>query len=88
MDTIIPNNEVNKPIIALEIVTDLKLLNNLNDEAAGKITKADINNDPTKFMANTITDAMMIAKTKLYNLVFSPDALVKSSSKVIAKIRL
>ena len=64
--------EINKPIIeqntemqAEQIVTDLKLLKTLIALRAGKITNAEINNDPTRFIAKTIIIAIIIAITKL-----------------------
>lgn len=48
-----------------QIVTDLKLLNNLMAERDGKITRAEIKSEPTRFMARTITTAIIMAITKL-----------------------
>ena len=87
--------DINKPvaaqnteIIAELIVTDLKLLNTRIALNAGKMIKADINNEPTKFMANTIMTAVTTAINKLYKLAFTPVALAKFSSKVTANILL
>ena len=64
--------EVNKPvaahtteIIAELIVTDLKLLNTRIALNAGNMIKAEINNDPTRFIAKTIMTAVTIAINKL-----------------------
>ncbi len=87
--------EINKPeaaakteIIAELIVTDLKLLKTRIALSAGKIIKADINNEPTRFIAKTIMTAVIIAINKLYKLALTPVALAKFSSKVTANILL
>ena len=59
-----PEVEQITEIIAEQIVTDLKLLNNRIAERAGKITRAEMSNEPTRFMANTIIMAMIIAITR------------------------
>ena len=74
--------------IAEQIVTDLKLLNTLIAESAGKITNAEIKSDPTKFIANTIITAMIIAMIRLYTPAFVPVALANDSSKVTQNILL
>ena len=48
-----------------QIVTDLKLLKTRMAERAGKITRAEMRREPTKFMARTIITAIMIAITRL-----------------------
>ena len=68
------------------IVTDLKLLNTLIADNAGKITSAEIKSAPTKFIAREITIAMVIARIKLYVFALMPVAVEKSSSKVIENI--
>ena len=62
------NTEINIPkiahtteIILADIKTDLNVLNTLIADSAGKMIKADINNEPTKFIASTMTTAVMIA---------------------------
>ena len=67
-----PTTEINKPeaeqtteIIAEHIVTDLKLLKIRIALKAGKITRAEIKSDPTRFMASTIIIAIIIAITRL-----------------------
>ena len=72
--------------IAAPINTALKLLNNCITDNAGKITSADINKDPTRFIARTTITAMITAKIKLIWSAFSPVALEKFSSNVTAKI--
>ena len=73
-------------IIAELTVTDLKLLNTRIALNAGKIIKADINNEPTKFIAKTIMTAVTTAINKLYKLALTPVARAKFSSNVTAKI--
>ena len=50
---------------AEQIITDLKLLKMRIAEIAGKITNAEINREPTRFMARTIINAVIIAIIKL-----------------------
>ena len=64
--------EINKPITeqiteiqAEQIVTDLKLLNMRIALKAGKITNAEINKEPTKFIAKTMIIAIITAITRL-----------------------
>ena len=52
-------------ITAEKRMTDLKFLNSLMDERAGKIIRAEIKREPTRFMARTITIAMMTAIKRL-----------------------
>lgn len=78
----------NTEMIAELIVTDLKLLNTRIALNAGKIIKADINNEPTRFIAKTIIIAVTTAINKLYKLALTPVALAKFSSNVTAKILL
>jgi len=65
-------------------MTDLKLLNTLIAESAGKIIKADIKSEPTKFIASTIITAIITAITTLYASTFLPVAFANVSSKVTA----
>lgn len=60
-----PVTEQKTEIIAEQTVTDLKLLKTLIAEIAGKITKAEIKSEPTKFIAKTIIIAIMIAINRL-----------------------
>ena len=73
---------------AAQIVTLRKLLNIRIADSAGKITSAEISSEPTRFIANTMMTATMIAIKRLYRPAFVPVALAKSSSKVTAKILL
>ena len=52
-------------IIAEHTVTPLKLLKTRIAERAGKITRAEIKSEPTRFIASTIIIAMIIAMTRL-----------------------
>ena len=88
IDRIIPIKAQNTDRIAEHITTEQKDLYILIAEIAGKITNAEINKEPTKFIANTIMTAIMIAINRLYNSTFVPVALAKLSSKVTAKILL
>ena len=51
--------------MAAHTVTEKKLLNNRIAERAGKMTKAEINSEPTRFMAKTITTAIKTAIKRL-----------------------
>ena len=51
---------------AEQIVTDLKLLKTRIAERAGKITRAEIRSDPTRFIASTIITAIITAIARLY----------------------
>lgn len=83
-----PSSAQNTDNIAEQIVTDLKLLNILIAESAGKIISADIKREPTRFIASTIMTAIIIAMSRLYIPAFVPEALAKFSSNVTAKILL
>lgn len=61
----IPNAEQNIEIIAEQTVTERKLLNICIDDKAGNIINAEINKEPTRFIANTITTAITTAINKL-----------------------
>lgn len=73
---------------ALQTVTDKKLLKTRIADNAGKITKAEISKEPTRFIARTIITAVITATIALYVFTFVPVALAKFWSKVIAKILL
>ena len=88
MDISIPIKVQHTEIIAEHMTTPLKLLITLIADNAGKITSAEINNEPTKFIASTIITAVITAISKLYTPVFIPVALAKLSSNIIANIRL
>lgn len=51
---------------AEQIVTDLKLLKTRIAERAGKITRAEIRSEPTRFIASTIITAIITAIARLY----------------------
>ena len=57
-------------------------------DKAGKITRAEISSDPTRFIASTIITAIITAIKRLYLLVLVPVADAKFSSKVTANILL
>lgn len=61
----IPNAEQNIETIAEQTVTERKLLNICIDDKAGNIINAEINKEPTRFIANTITTAITTAINKL-----------------------
>ena len=71
-----------------KIVTCLKLLNTSIEEIAGKMIRAEIKREPTRFMARTMIMAITVAITTFKRRVFVPLAKANSSSKVMAKIRL
>lgn len=75
-------------IQAEQIVTPLKLLNTRIAESDGNIIKAETKREPTKFIATTITIAIIVARNILNNFIFVPLAFAKFSSKVTAKILL
>ena len=86
IDIKIPAAEQNTDNTTEQRMTDLKLLKTRIAESAGKITKAEISSEPTKFIASTIIVAVITAINKLYLFVFNPVACEKVSSKVSAKI--
>lgn len=88
IEKIIPKKAQTAEIIPEQIVTDLKLLKTRIAESAGKITSAETSKDPTRFIATTITTAIMLAINMLYSPVFVPEAFAKFSSKVTANILL
>ena len=66
METIMPIPAQNTEIIAEQMTTLRKLLKILIADNAGKIINAEINKEPTKFIANTMTNAVITAISKLY----------------------
>ena len=70
--------------IAEHIVTDLNDLKMRIALNAGKIIKAEISNEPTRFMAKTMITAVTTAINKLYKFVLTPVALANDSSNVTA----
>ena len=71
-----------------DIVTDRKLLNTHIEASAGKIIKAEIRSEPTRFIANTTITAIITAIKRFYFLVLIPVATAKFSSNVTANILL
>lgn len=86
MEVRIPAAAQNTERTAAQKVTARKLLNNLMADMAGKITRAEISKDPTRFMAITMTTAVTTARIRLYTLALVQVAEAKLSSKVTAKI--
>ena len=62
----IPAAVQNTERTAAQMVTARKLLNNLMADIAGKITRAEISKDPTRFMAITMTTVVTTARIRLY----------------------
>lgn len=65
IEIIIPSAAHKTENTAEQIITDLKFLNTLIAESAGKITSADIRSEPTRFIARTIITAITTAIRKL-----------------------
>ena len=66
METIMPIPAQNTEMTAEQMTTLRKLLKILIADNAGKIINAEINKEPTKFIANTMTNAVITAISKLY----------------------
>ncbi len=81
-----PAKAQNTDKTAEQIVTARKLLNTRIADSAGNTTNADIKREPTKFIAKTITTAIITAISKLYKSALTPVARAKFSSKVTEKI--
>ena len=81
-----PRTAQTSDIITEQIVTALKFLNTRIEDKAGNTTNAEINSAPTRFIANTMTTAIMTASIRLYSFALIPVAVAKSSSKVTVKI--
>ena len=60
-----PVTEQTTEMIAEQTVTERKLLKTRIAEMAGKITRAEIKSEPTRFIASTMITAIMIAITRL-----------------------
>lgn len=65
MDIRIPLNAQTTDKTAEQMVTALKFLNTRIAERAGKITSAEINSEPTRFIARTIMTATITAIRRL-----------------------
>ena len=88
IEIIMPEKAQSRDIITEQIITLRKLLKTLIAESAGKIMRADISRDPTKFIAMTIITAITTAMSRLYMSERIPVAFAKLSSKVTANILL
>ena len=84
IEIIIPIKALQVESMAEQRVTEKNDLHTLIADKAGKITKAEIRSEPTKFIANTIITAIITAIHILKSFTFSPLALEKSSSNVTA----
>ena len=65
IDVIMPENAHNTDKIAEQMVTERKLPKTRMADSAGKMTSAEINNDPTRFMASTMITAITTAISRL-----------------------
>ncbi len=79
-----PNPAQQTDTTAEQTVTERNVLYSRMADRAGKMTKAEMSREPTRFMASTMTTAMTMARKRLYRWVLVPTALAKSSSKVTA----
>ena len=61
----IPKKAAATPTTAEQRITALKFLKTRIAAKAGKITRAEMSNEPTKFMAITITMAVTVAISRL-----------------------
>lgn len=71
---IIPASAHITEITAEKTTTGKKLLNIRIAESAGKITSAEINSEPTRFIASTMITAVITAVSKLQAPAFIPAA--------------
>ena len=65
IDERMPNIAQKTDIKAEKRMTDLKFLKSRMDERAGKMIRAEIKREPTRFMARTITMAIITAIKRL-----------------------
>ena len=65
IDERMPNIAKKTDITAEKRMTDLKFLKSRMDERAGKMIRAEIKREPTRFMARTITMAIITAIKRL-----------------------
>ncbi len=65
IDERMPNIAQKTDITAEKRMTDLKFLKSRMDERAGKMIRAEIKREPTRFMARTITMAIITAIKRL-----------------------
>ena len=80
MDDSIPSKAHIIDITAEHITTALKVFISLIAESAGNTIKAEISNEPTRFIPSTIIIAIIIAIKRLYLSVLTPVALANVSS--------
>ena len=88
MDTRIPIAVQHTENITEQMTTALKLLNTRMADKAGNIIRAVVKSEPTKFIAKTMTSAVIMAMSILYCPALIPVATEKFSSNVTAKILL
>lgn len=86
IETKMPSAVQHTESTAEHTVTARKLLYTRMADSAGKTTSAEISKEPTRFMASTITMAIVTAISRLYPCAVRFTALAKFSSKVTAKI--
>lgn len=65
IDERMPNIAQKTDITAEKRMTDLKFLKSRMDESVGKMIRAEIKREPTRFMARTITMAIITAIKRL-----------------------
>ena len=65
MDMMIPERAHVTDRTADKMVTFMKLLKSLIAESAGKIIRAEISSEPTRFIARTIITAITVAMSRL-----------------------
>ena len=65
IDERMPNIAQKTDITAEKRMTDLKFLKSRMDESAGKMIRAEIKREPTRFIARTITMAIITAIKRL-----------------------
>ena len=65
IDERMPNIAQNTDTTAEKRMTDLTFLKSFMDERAGKMIRAEIKREPTRFMARTITMAIITAIKRL-----------------------
>ena len=85
MEMMIPKKAHMTDSTAEQIVTLLQLLKSRMADNAGKMTKAEIRSDPTRFMARTIITAITIAISRLYAFAIVPVAVEKERIRSVRK---
>ena len=79
IEIIMPEKAQSRDIITEQIITLRKLLKTLIAESAGKIMRADISRDPTKFIAMTIITAITTAMSRNMRFSSSPPMVPSSA---------